>query len=118
MQVVSKNLHAILDTILLFCNVVKTALVVEGPPSNPPSRPGSSKQPSAAPQLPVEEAQLDKARRRRAAQVAMQLADQFDNTAAQLIVSLGKCNLKIAEGSEIMCLLESLQQDVFLGDDD
>lgn len=100
MQVVAKNLHSLLDTILLFCNIMKTALVVEEEPQTP------------------EQAQLDKGKRRRAGTVAMQLSEQFRNLTSQLIVSLGRCNLKIADGSEIMCLLESIQHSAFLGDDE
>lgn len=97
---VAKNLYSLLDTMLLFCNVMKTALVVEEEPKT------------------TEQGQLDKGKRRRAGQVAMQLSQQFNNLTSQLIVSLGQCNLKIADGSEIMCLLESMQQSAFLADDE
>ena len=100
LQVVSKNLYSLLDTMLLFCNAMKTALVVDEVPQT------------------TEQGQLDKGKRRRAGQVAMQLSQQFSNLTSQLIVSLGKCNLKIADGSEIMCLLESIQHSAFLGDDE
>jgi hypothetical protein len=98
-QVVAKNLHSLLDTMLLFCNVMKAALVVDVEPT-------------------PEQRQLDKGKRRRAGQVAMQLSQQFANLTSQLIVLLGKCNLKIADGSEIMCLLASIQHSAFLEDDE
>jgi hypothetical protein len=96
--VVAKNLHALLDTILLFCNVMKTALVVDTEPTQ-------------------EQMQMDKGKRRRAGKVAMQLFQQFTSSTTQLILALGKFDLKIADGSEIMCLLESIQHSAFLGDD-
>lgn len=48
----------------------------------------------------------------------MQLSQQFDSLTVQIIVSLGKFNVKIAEGSAITCLLEAIQNSVLVADDE
>jgi hypothetical protein len=95
--VVAQSLHNLLELILQFCAAVKLALAVRELPGN------------------TEAARVDKGKRRLAGEKAMQLAQQFVHTVSSLVVLLGECEgFKYVEGSEITCLLDSIQASAFV----